>query len=133
MNVREAIMDSVGSRVPLLEKGTRYDHYMEMKEIFLLGLDVLDRMNPAFVSANDKAMKVKLANAVELITKRIDYLSDFASKTANYGDLARQVTLIGRHVTPLLTEGSNAAEKPESKVADKPGDSEDQELGTNLT
>jgi len=113
-------MDSVGKRMNLQEIGTRYDHYMELREVFMDGIDVLTRMNQSFVSDADKAVKHKLTNAVEMITRRLDNLSDFADKTANYGDLARQVRLAGKHVTPLLTEGSDV----EPKSSNQPGDTQ---------
>lgn len=95
-------MDSTGKRISLTETGTRYDHYMELREIFMDGIDVLTRMNQGFVSDADKVVKVKLTNAVEMITRRMDILSDFVDKTGNYGDLARQIRLAGKHVTPQL-------------------------------
>jgi hypothetical protein len=118
------MMDSVGKKLNLQERGARYDHYMELREIFMDGIDVISRMNPNFVNDHDKGVKIKLQNAVEMITRRIDNLSDFADKTANYGDLARQVRLAGKHVTPLLMEGSHVEPiKPETNP-DQPGDTE---------
>ena len=121
-------MDSIGGKKNLQEKGTRYDHYMELREVFMDGIDVLSRMNPSFVSEHDKGVKVKLQNAVEMITRRIDNLSDFADKTTSYSDLARQIKLVGKHVTPLLTEGSHV----EPQSSNQPGDIEDQGLGPSL-
>jgi predicted DNA-binding protein len=106
------MIDSVGAKLDLQELGTRYDHYMEMKEAFMLGIDVLDRMRPGYVSEADKALKAKLVTTVEVINKRLDYLSDFADKTGTYSALARQIEQAGKHVTPTLTEGSNG--KPQS-------------------
>jgi hypothetical protein len=127
MDVRKAVMDSNGKRLNLKEMGTRYDHYMELREVFMDGIDVLTRMNQSFISDADKIVKTKLTHTVEMITRRLDNLSDFADKTANYGDLARQVNLVGKHVTPLLTDGGKSDEKPEPKVADKPNRPEDEE------
>ncbi len=125
MDVRKAVMDSNGKRINLQEKGTRYDHYMELRELFLDGIDVLTRMNQSFISEADKVVKTKLQHTVEMITRRIDNLSDFADKTANYGDLARQINLVGKHVTPL-TDGGKTDAIPEPKVADKPNRPEDE-------
>lgn len=121
MNVKEAMMDSVGGKKNLQEVGTRYDHYMELREVFMDGIDVITRMNPNFVSEHDKNVKVKLQNAVEMITRRIDNLSDFADKTANYGDLARQVRLAGIH-RPKLIEGASNENQPQDTR--QSGDSE---------
>jgi len=119
-------MDSVGGKKNLQEKGTRYDHYMELREVFMEGIDVLTHMNQSFLSEADKTVRLKLTHAVEMITRRIDNLSDFADKTTSYSDLARQIKLVGKHVTPQLTtslpEGSNV----EPTSSNKQSDSEDQ-------
>jgi hypothetical protein len=111
-------------RLSLQEIGTRYTHYMELREVFMDGIDVLTRMNQNFISDADKIVKVKLQNAVDMITRRLDVLSDFADKTANYGDLARQIRLAGKHVTPLLeTKLEETDVKPQD--TNKKSDSED--------
>jgi len=115
-------MDSVGKKLNLQETGTRYDHYMELREVFMDGIDVLTRMNQSFISEADKAVKIKLTNAVEMITRRLDNLSDFADKTTTYSDLARQIRLAGIHRAPQLTEGSNV----EPQSSNKQSDTEDQ-------
>ena len=120
-------MDSIGSRLDLLEKGTRYEHYVELKEVFMLGLDILERMNPSFMSDADKVMRVKLQNTVEVINKRLDYLSDFTEKTHYYGDLAREVNAAGIHRTPLLAGSSD-----EPQVKHQPSDSKNSGNTTNL-
>lgn len=108
-------MDSTGKKLSLKEKGTRYDHYMELREVFMDGIDVLTRMNQGFISDADKIVKVKLQNTVEMITRRMDNLSDFVDKTGNYGELARQIRLAGKHVTPLLETKLEASDvKPQS-------------------
>lgn len=107
-------MDSVGGRLNLQEQGTRYNHYMELKEIFMLGLEVISQMNPSYVSDSDRAMEIKLNHAVELIGRRLEYLSDFTDKTSNYGNLAKEIRQAGKHVTPLLTDGRQNAENPNS-------------------
>ncbi len=77
MNVKEVGMDSVGSKPDLFEQGTRYDHYVELKEVFLLGIDVIDRMNPNYVSDGDRAMKRELETtsdstiSLDLLPKRV--------------------------------------------------------------
>lgn len=116
-------MDSVGSRLNLTETGTRYDHYMELKEVFMLGIEVIKGMRPGFASDIDKTTKVKLEHAVEVIDKRICYLSDFGDKATRYSDLGRVIDLVGKHVTPQLTAGGTDA-KPEPQVASEPRDSE---------
>ena len=127
MDVRGAMMDSVGNKFNLDDQGTRFDHYMELKEVFMLGIDVIDRMNSSFVSDADRVTKIKLQNAVEVINKRLDYLSDFTEKTHYYGDLAREVNAAGIHRTPLLAGGSD-----EPQVKHQPSDSKNSSDTTNL-
>ena len=117
------MIDSVASRPSLKEVGTRYDHYMELKEIFLLGIDVIDRMSSMHRSDADKRTKVKLENAVEVINKRLDYLSNFVEETDGYNKLARDIRAAGIHKTPpqlLLTTGV-PDEKQQAKDLSNPG------------
>lgn len=74
-------MDSVGTRLDLMQMGTRYDHYTELKEIFALGIEVINNMRPGIASEGDKKMKVKLEAAVELIEKRLLYLADYENQS----------------------------------------------------
>lgn len=74
-------MDSVGQRLDLMQTGTRYDHYTELKEIFALGVEVINNMRPGIASEGDKRMKVKLEAAVELIEKRLLYLADYENQS----------------------------------------------------
>jgi hypothetical protein len=90
-------MDSVGSKLNLDERGRRYDHYMELKEVFLLGIDIIDRMNPNYVTEADKEIKRKL---------EIDYLCNYSTEASGYSDLAREIDRISVHRTPLSAAGS---------------------------
>ena len=60
-------MDSITSKLDLMEKGTRYQHYYELKEVFLLGIDVIDRMNQSHISEMDIEMKRKLTTAKQAL------------------------------------------------------------------
>ena len=107
MNVKEAMMDSVGEKLDLMQQGTRYDHYMELKEVFLLGIDLIEKMQPQYRTPQDMVTRVKLAAAVEVIDKRMAYLSDYNDKIFAVG---REVRAAGIHRSPqslLLTEGTN--------------------------
>jgi hypothetical protein len=123
MNVREAMMDSVVARLDLEELGTRFNHYMELKEVFLLGIDVIDRMRPTYISDADRATRIKLTSAVEMINKRLDYLSDFSDKSIS---LAREVRAAGIH-RPLQLMEVNPDAKPQdpnpASDTKAPGDS----------
>ncbi len=95
-------MSGIASKPSLTQIGTRYDHYMELKEVFMEGVDVLNRMNPNFVGDEDKKLKVKLQDSVDMINRRIDVLSDFKQKTEYYGDLAKEVRSAGIYRAPQL-------------------------------
>jgi hypothetical protein len=110
MNVREAMMDSVGEKIDLRQVGTRYDHYMELKEVFMLGIEVIDGMSPQYVSDGDRRTKAKLEIAVECIDRRLKHLADFDNKIFSVG---REVRAAGIHRTPQLT-GGTTDEKPQS-------------------
>jgi len=99
-------MDSVASKLNLDEVGRRYDHYMELKEVFLLGIDVIDRMNQNYLSEMDKETRKKLVTTVEMIERRIAYLCNYSSNASGYSDLAREIDRIPVHRTPLLAAGS---------------------------
>ncbi len=108
------MIDSIGSRPNLRELGTRFDHYQELKEVFLLGIDVIDRMQQGLLSESDKLTRVKLTHAVEVINKRLDYLSDFAQETDGYSKLARDINSLPRPKPMLLSTGV-PDEKPQTK------------------
>ena len=107
-------MDSVASKLDLLETGTRYSHYMELKEVFLLGIDVIDRMNPNYLSESDKDTRRKLIISVDMIERRIAYLSNYSTKASGYSDLAREIDRIPAHRTPLLTGSTNDTTQQDS-------------------
>lgn len=92
-------MDSVGTKLDLLEKGTRYDHYTELKEVFMLGIAVIDGMQRP--SPSDKKTKVKLEAAVDLIEMRLRYLADYDRQIFKVN---REIRMAGVHKTPLLSE-----------------------------
>jgi hypothetical protein len=100
-------MDSVASKLNLMEVGTRYSHYMELKEVFLLGIDVIDRMNQSFVNNSDKKLKEDLQTSVSCIEKRLAYLVNYSMEASQYSDFGREIDRIQPHRTPLLTAGSS--------------------------
>ena len=97
-------MDSIGTKLDLLETGTRYSHYMELKEVFLLGIDVIDRMNPKYLSESDKLMRTNLKTPVEMIERRLAYLANYSTMAF---DLAREIDRIPIHRTPLSAGSVN--------------------------
>lgn len=99
--------DSVASKLDLNEQGTRYTHYMELKEVFLLGIDVIDRMNQSYISDSDKVTKTNLLIAVDMIERRLAYLSSFSVEASQFSDFGRELNSIKPHVTPQLTGSPN--------------------------
>lgn len=104
----ESGMDSIATKLDLQETGTRYSHYMELKEVFMLGIDVIERMQPGHLSEGDKKTKAKLEAAVEVIEKRIKYLADFDTKIYAVN---RAIDAAGTNRT-LLTEGDKTNPRP---------------------
>lgn len=78
-------------KLDLTEVGTRYDHYMELKEVFMAGVDIIDNMSNAHKTDGDKALRVKLSNAVAVIDHRLCYLADFNAKTAFWEKLPKEI------------------------------------------
>lgn len=78
-------------KLDLTEKGTRYDHYVELKEAFATGIAVIDGMSPQYLSPSDKQLRVKLIGAVEVIDKRLMKLSDYNGKMQAWGNLPRDM------------------------------------------
>lgn len=88
------------TKVDLMEQGTRYNHYMELKEWALTGLDVIERSRLA--NDGDKRMKVKLEAFVEVLDRRMRYLADYDAKIYSVGNA---VNMAGIHRTPAPKEG----------------------------
>lgn len=87
-------MESIASKLDLMERGTRFEHYYELKEVFLLGIDVIDRMNPNYLTESDELIRTNLKTTVEMIEKRLAYLTDYSTMASGYSDLAREIDRI---------------------------------------
>ncbi len=87
--------DSVGSKPDLMGVGTRYDHYVELREVFSSGVEVINGLQErGHDSRSDRDLKVKLSNAVEVIDKRLSYLSNFEQLTVYSSPLATTTRVI---------------------------------------
>lgn len=101
-------MDSVGSKPDLMAIGTRYDHYVELREVFALGSEVIGGLQARGHDAEaDRILKVKLDGAVEVINKRLSYLSNFEQLTVYSSPLAT--------VTRVVELQRKAGNLPETK------------------
>lgn len=75
-------MSEVASKPDLLEQGTRYDHYVELREVFASGIEVIsNQIKRGRDVMQDRVLKVKLEGAVEVINKRLSYLSNYERET----------------------------------------------------
>jgi hypothetical protein len=61
----------------LFHTGTRYQHLMELREIWEIGLDVLRTMNQEYLTEGDQYKITQLESAIFLLTKHIDNISGF--------------------------------------------------------
>lgn len=88
-------------KVDLQQQGRRYDHYMELKEWAMTGIDVIERSKLA--NEGDKRTKAKLEAFVEVLDRRMRYLADYDSKVFAVN---RAIDAAGIHRTPALTTGA---------------------------
>ena len=94
------------SKAPALEDvGTRYQHLMDIREIWQNGIEAVSRIRPAYRSKADLDLQASLVVAVTLIDKQVDLLSKFDTKKY---DLMREINAIPS-ATRLLVEGRKAA------------------------
>jgi hypothetical protein len=89
----------------LNEMGTRLDHYNELREVFMIGVEVIKGMNPSYLTGSDKATQVRLQNAADSIQRRIDLFAKFPSGSGYGSWLQMTIDQIGYHMK--LTEGTN--------------------------
>lgn len=95
-------------KLDLQEVGTRYDHYMELRDAFATGIEVMVHALEIHKSVSDLQRLEKLKSTVELINSRVNYLADYDKKMAPYGDIAKEVKAIGIHRTMQLAEVSES-------------------------
>ncbi len=98
------IESSKPEMLDLMETGTRYEHYQELKEIFMRGIEEIARLT--WKAPDDLATSDEMKIAVKLIQKRLDFLSNREKKTAYSSELAQTLREIehDRKVTKLLCE-----------------------------
>jgi hypothetical protein len=114
-------------RLDLLEQGTRYEHYVELRDAFDTGIVILNNAIQLHDSKSDVAARDRLQICVDLINSRIGYLAEYAKHTGQFSDLAKDVKACGIYRTPLLaevvtvTEETRAACQAELAEAEAPG------------
>ena len=112
-------MSEMGKR-DLMAIGTRYDHYMELKEIFMVGVETVKNMRTSHRTQMDDVIKHKLDAAVEMIDKQICYLSDFSVQDQSGSQLDRELYAIERErvSTPKLLKA--ATDEPQDSRSIRP-------------
>ena len=79
----------------LMEEGTRYDHYVELREVFEDGIEVIRGLKERNHDTEaDRRLQVKLAGAVEVINKRLEHLADFNTGTVYSASLPTELRRI---------------------------------------
>ena len=81
-------IDDPAPKLNLLEMGTRWAHYAELRDLFTTGIEIINNMTTK--SSGDQLKRVKLEGAVELLDARINLLSDFMYNTT-YGSKLRGI------------------------------------------
>lgn len=112
---------------PLDGKGTRWEHYAELREVFALGISVIESTKEAYRSDLDNKKLSKLKNAVEMIDQRLALLSGYDEQNRSWGDFDQMLRKLemekmegkagwvkGMKPSLLLTEG-----KPNEQAAPK--------------
>ena len=97
------------NNLDLMEKGTRYDHYVELREAFATGVEIIKNL-----SSQDVAMDAKrklLEGAIEAINGRLNALSKYYSEMVYNSKLRREVE--SAHTLPkkLLMETNYASQE----------------------
>lgn len=78
----------INLRLDLMERGTRWEHYAELRELFACGIEIIKHMH--LKSSGDDIKRLKLEGAVELLDARLNLLSDFTYNTT-FGSKLRGV------------------------------------------
>src|ERR1017187_7450277 len=71
----DPVIEDNTKRLDLMETGTRWQHYAELRELFACGIEIINRMS--LKSCGDAVKLKKLEGAVELLDARLNLLSDF--------------------------------------------------------
>ena len=73
-------MEDPSLKPNLFEKGTRWDHYNELRDVFASGVEILNQLKVK--SLGDRKKQLQLQNAVEMIEGRINYITDYTRNTS---------------------------------------------------
>lgn len=107
-------------KLDLTETGTRYDHYMELRDAFATGVEIMKHALEVHKSVTDLQRMEKLQNSVDLINSRVNYLAEFDKLTTTYSDLAKTIRAIPTArpaQLPEVSESTRAVCEREMKEA----------------
>jgi hypothetical protein len=104
-------------KVPSLgELGTRYTHYMELREIFSDGVEILKNAIAVHASEADEKRVQSLQHAAEEVDNRLEVLAGYEVRMSRWGSIADEIDNIPAVPKPLsLTEGSNVKSEKQVK------------------
>ena len=80
--IKEKIPNSDKPPTPktLDDVGRRYEHLMDLRDVWEGGLYTLSRIRPAYISKADEILKASLTTALNLLNKQIDSMSGIDHK-----------------------------------------------------
>jgi hypothetical protein len=117
-------------KLDLMETGTRYEHYLELRDAFATGIVILSNQSQyeEVVNQTTRANIKKLEGAVDLIESRVNFLSEYKTKMASHSDLAKLIRSIPPNRLAQLPEVSESTRREcedEMRKAGETGYAED--------
>ena len=107
-------------RLSLLDTGTRWEHYSELRELFACGIEIIKNLH--YKSTVDNAKLAKLESAVELLDARINLLADYTFQTTFGSKLRATVDRdVDRIYKTLKKEAEDAAKENKPPDEDNEG------------
>jgi hypothetical protein len=112
-------IDEIQKAYPLDGVGTRFQHYNELKELFMDGIEIVKNMQNHLVSDSDRERLKQMEAAVFLIEKRLELLAGYDRKIVYSGTLPTTLREIetNRLSKKLLLKGKSDDE-PEGTAKD---------------
>ena len=95
----------IQKQFPLEGVGTRYEHYGELRELFALGIQIIEGMDAKYKTKSDLEKLTKLRGAIELIDHRVNLLSGFDQANNFSSNFAMGLRVIDRQRTSGRLEG----------------------------
>jgi hypothetical protein len=84
-------MMDLTEKLDLTELGSRYSHYMELRDAFAAGVEIMKNALEFHSSESDTKRMNNLQNAVTLINKRVEFLADYEKTASQFSAFARDI------------------------------------------